>query len=412
MRIIMAIVAAIVNLTTAMANAVQKFQKWLADRRNFLFSRYTNDAKETQEPERSLLELPTEVKKKLIFAVENLPNNPADKNAVSSAIDEAFELWREDPNNADNSIVILSSPVTSVSRILSETIKEWTQQKQVSLKLLALKARPYAIETIAAKLEHELKSKEDEKDCLEIAVIPNLSWCFLRSLEGLEGIEYLQSLLCEGSKNRFWIIGGGQVGWQYLSSVCALEAYCGKVFTLPAIEPEDLQSWLQPVIDELEIAFDKPRLKEQILDGDKDNKTNYFERLAEISQGVAMVAVQGFLKSIYQEDEEEDEEAKDRERQTAETINLVAQTPKLPKLPSLESEDRYLLYSLLLHGDLTIPALAESLGDSESQVQGRVRLLRREGIVEQREQILKINPIYYPRIKQELAANNFIINRE
>ena len=389
-----------------MANSVERFRNWLADRRNFLFSRYTKDKKETQEPERSLIQLPSDLRKKLVEAVESLPSNPADKEAIASALDEAYELWREDPNNADNSIVILSSPVASVSRILSETIEEWTKQKHTSFKLLPLEARPYSIEVITSKLKHELEPKEEDEDKTEIVVIPNLSWCFLRSLEGLAGIEYLQSLLCNGSVNRFWIIGGGEVGWQYLSSVCAIEAYCGEIFMLPAIAAERLQSWLEPIVDELNIIFDKPRIKKQILDGDKDNKTNYFERLADISNGVATVAIQAFLQSIYYEEAEEANQTEPKQD------NLVAQTPKLPSLPELKSADQYLLYSLLLHGDLTIAALAESLGDLESEVQGRVQLLRRKGIIEQRDKILKINPIYYPRIKQRLAANNFIINRE
>ena len=394
-----------------MANRVKKFRKWLADRRNFLFSRYTKDVQETQEPERSLIQLPAELRKKLVNAVENLPSNPADKEAIASTLDESFNLWREDPNNADNSVVILSSPVAAVSRILSETLEEWTEQRQIKLKLLPLKNRPADIESTRSKLEHYLKQPEVEEEDreLEVVVIPNLSWCFLRSIEGLAGIEYIQSLLCDGSKNRFWIIGAGQVGWQYLNSVCALEAYCGDVFPLPAIPSEKLQSWLDPIIDELDISFDDPRLEKQILDRDKDNKTNYFDRLADISKGVATVAVQGFLKSIRCEEVDEDEP---KDKTTPECQSLVAQTPKLPKLPSMESADRYLLYSLLLHGDLSISALADSLGDSESEVQGRVQLLRREGVIEQRDRLLKINPIYYPKIKQELAANNFIINRQ
>ncbi|MEL6440637.1 MAG: hypothetical protein AAFQ80_15450 [Cyanobacteria bacterium J06621_8] len=91
--------------------------------------------------------------------------------------------------------------------------------------------------------------------------------------------------------------------------------------------------------------------------------------------------------------------------------NPIAQTPGLPNLPDLEPADQYLLYSLLMHGDLTNAALAKSLGDLESLVHARVQVLRHEGIIEQRENILKINPIYYPRIKSELAANNFIITR-
>lgn len=95
----------------------------MTDRRNFVFDRYTKDAQQIQEPEKSLIELPPEIQTKLVDAVENLPSNPADKKAIASSLDEAYELWHKNRNNADNSIVILSSPVAAISRILSKTLE-------------------------------------------------------------------------------------------------------------------------------------------------------------------------------------------------------------------------------------------------------------------------------------------------
>lgn len=409
-RAIETIATAIKTFRSWMANAVKSFRNWLSNQRNFIFSRYTRDSKETQEPEESLIELPAKIRKKLVTGVTSLPSNPADKQAIASILNENYELWRENPNNTDNSIVVLSSPVAAVSRILSETLEEWAKQKQIPLRILPFKSRLENIEQIKSELEDYLQkepSEAEDSSELEIIVIPNLSWCFLRSLDGLEGIEYIQSLLCNGSKNRFWIIGAGQVGWQYLDSVCGIEAYCGEVFKLPAIEPEDLESWFEPIVRDLNLTFDEPRFDKQILEGNVDNKTSYFDHLADISQGVATVAVQAFLKSIHYKEESEAETDPERPLEEA----LIAITPNLPSLPDLESNDQYLLYSLLLHGDLTIPELAKSLGDLESEVQGRVQLLRREGVVEQRDKVVKINPIHYPRVKQELAGNNFIIKR-
>ncbi|MBE9043205.1 hypothetical protein IQ255_02070 [Pleurocapsales cyanobacterium LEGE 10410] len=377
------------------------FKKWLQNSRGFLFSRYTKDSQETQEPERTLIDLPEDVRRKLVDKIENLPSNPANREAIVSTLDEAFDRWRADPhnNNNNNSVVILSSPVVAVARILSQTLEEWSSQKQIPLNLLPFSARPTKVETIESKLKYYLES---EPQRLEALVIPNLSWCFLRSLEGLKGIEYLQSLLCNGSPDRFWIIGGGQVGWEYLNSVCNIEAYCGKVFALPEIEAARFREWFEPIINDLGIVFDDPSIDRKLLKGDKDNQTHYFEHLADISNGVSTVAVQAFLKSMrYEEADPEQNIEQDR---------IVAQTPVLPELPELDSDDRYLLYSLLLHGDLTISALAESLGDTESQVQARVQVLRHEGAIEQRGQTLKINPIYYPKIKRNLAGNNFVID--
>ena len=382
----------------------KQFKNWLANNRSFLFSRFTKDALATQEPERSLIELPPEIRKKLIDGIENLPSNPGDCQATIEKLDEIFELWQTNPeNNAINSLVILSSPVVAVSRILLDTIEDWAEQRQIPVRLLPLKARPELADTIKSKLERYIEEEFVEEAAgshqPEIVVLPNLSWCFLRTWDGLEGIEYLQSRLANGFKDRFWIIGAGQVGWEYLNSVSNIEAYCTEVFTLPELTPEQLQQWLEPIIKDIKITFDDPGLDRQILESDKDDKTHYFERLADVSKGVSTVASQLFLKSIHYEELEDRENA------------IIAKVPELPELEELDSADQYLLYSLLLHGDMTISALAESLGDPTPQVQARVQVLRQRGIVEQRGKILKINPIYYPKIKQNLASNNFVINK-
>ena len=123
-----------------------------------------------------------------------------------------------------------------------------------------------------------------------------------------------------------------------------------------------------------------------------------------MSEGVNTIAVQIFLRSICYEPKETENEEND-----GELGSLVAENPELPNLPRLNADEHYILYSLLLHGDLTLPALSESLGDEKSFVKGKIQMLRRAGIVEQNNGILTINPIHYPRLKNELSNNNFII---
>ena len=384
----------------------KRFRNWLDNNRHFLFSRYTKDSQETQEPERTLIQLPPQIRQQLVERIENLPINPHDRQAIAEKLDEVFDLWRDNPES-NNSLVILSSPVTAVSRILTEALEDWAKQKQISIRLLPLKARPEIADTIKSKLEHYLEEEFVEEAVgdrqPEVVVLPNLSWCFLRSIEGLTGIEYLQSRLYDGFSDRFWVVGAGQVAWEYLNSVTQLEAYCGEVITLPELTPEQLRSWLEPIIDELNITFDDPEIDRQILQGDKDNRTHYFESLSEVSNGVSTVAIQAFLKSIRYEEANPELGADSA---------IIAQTPQLPELPELESADLYILYSLLLHGDLTISALTESLGDEQSEVQARVQALRHQGVIEQRKKVIKINPVYYPNVKRELASNNFVINQD
>ena len=388
-----------------MATVLQRFKAWIFESRSFIFSWYTKDRNQLQEPTKSLIELPPSIREKLIAATNKLADNPADTDAIRHCIDEAFEQWRDLPKRAENSIVILTSPVMVVSRIIITILENWAESKQVSVKVLPWNERPADADTIRSRLQQylEVEAKETKSDRPEVIVIPNLNWCFLRSMDGLDGIDYLQTMLLH-DPDRFWIIATGKVTWDYLNSISDLEADCGRVTPIPELDSDSLRQWLKPILAELEITFADPRLESKILEGDKDAETIYFEDLTSVSRGISVIALQTFLASIVYQSA--DEEEKEEEQQQA---ILQAQSPELPNLPDLESAHHYLLYFLLLHGDITMRALAYSIGDSESKIRKQIKFLRDEGLVEETNEILKVNPIYYPQLKQELLNNNFVI---
>ncbi|MEM7717547.1 MAG: helix-turn-helix domain-containing protein [Cyanobacteria bacterium P01_A01_bin.68] len=388
-----------------MGTIFSRFQSWLDENRNSLLSRFSTDKQETQEPERSLTELPYSVASKLITAVDKLPTDNPDLEVIQSSLDKAFEKWRNNPEVADNSLVFLSSPVTTVSRILTEGLQDWSSEKQITLRPLEWICRPQEVENIAIRLRQQLgrgtltaNTKEPE-----VVVIPNLSWCFLRSVDGLEGIDYLQDVLLQDN-SRFWVIGAGEVGWEYLNHVSHFKAYCGESLELPQLNPEQLQAWFEPVISEFEINFAKPNIEFPKSDENQSYQNRYFSKLASLSEGVNTVAAQVFLHSMRYEYKDKDNQENDKNEGI-----LEAQNPDLPNIPRLDADEHYILYSVLLHGDLTLTALCESLGDERPFVKGRVQMLRRKGLIEQKNGILTINPIHYPRIKNELSNNNFII---
>jgi hypothetical protein len=388
-----------------MGTLFNRFQTWLVDNRKTLLSRFTTDEQETPEPEKSLIELPSFLASKLIAAVDELPTDNPDMEAIESTLNEAFEKWRSNPQVADNSVVILSSPVTTVSRILTESLQDWASEREIPLRPLQWIGRPET-QNIKTKLQQQLgRGLVTPSKQSEVVVITNLSWCFLRCVDGLEGIDYLQDVLLQDD-SRFWVIGAGKVGWEYLDHVSHFKAYCGEYFELPRLTGEQLQAWLEPIVSKFKINFAKPNIEfPNNNEEDESYQSKYFEKLADISEGVNTVAAQVFLSSIRYEAEDPD----NPERDKTEGI-LEAQNPELPNLPRLSAEEHYIIYSLLLHGDLTLSALSESLGDEKTLVKGQIQRLRRKGVVEQKHEILTINPIHYPRLKSELANNNFIIH--
>ncbi|MEL7333849.1 MAG: hypothetical protein AAFN12_16505 [Cyanobacteria bacterium J06560_2] len=484
-----------------MGNKLTDFRRWLFEKRSFRMDWFAKDPQLTPAPEEALSQLPDDTKEALLAAVNKLPIHPVEQSAILEALDEAIGQWKEQPHLANNSLVMLAHPVSSVARILTESLHQLRTQKEsrLDVNLLDWVERPPKSNDIQKQLErklgnakgdsasgnstpapYEVSDKDSDKTPKNLAVIPNLSWCFLRSVEGLEGVDYLQETLLS-DRTQFWIIGSGRVGWDYLKSTLKLHAYCGDTMNLPVLTGEQLQDWLAPIVDQfaiqfsdaaihkrisgpghllnLELSVDHPieaiseitqevsatarssirAMKEEIFTDDKKEPKNsaqrdYFNRLADISDGVSVVALQLFIQSLRcrKKGTEEMEEAlsaklkgdgdseeasegtakessKDASEDKSEQPQLTATIPKLPTLPELSQSDLYLIYSLMLHGDLSIKALAESLGDAPQVVNNQVQMLRSADIIEQKNGIIKANPVHYPKLRRELSNNNFII---
>lgn len=473
-----------------MANQIEKFKDWLLERRAFRVNRLAKDPHHQPEPEEALAQMHSELADQLIAAVEALPTHPREKEAVLEALGEAITQWQDRPRSSANSIVILSTPVTSVSRILIDTLgKRDVHEDLLPVNLLSWVERPPHANSLEQQLREKLGWSDDEstaedssndrvnratdrldqRDGRNLAVIPNLSWCFLRSAEGLNGVDYLRDTLLE-DRSQFWVIGSGMVGWEYLRSTLQFHAYCGETVLLPKLTGEDLHGWLKPVVEQFDIHFsdaalhkrlkhpdslleidisaDKPieaiseisqevsatvqssvrAIKDELLADndeapDESPERDYFERLADISDGVSVVAVQLFIKSLrckeivslelkagepVEVEKQAGKETPEKDKLESDR-QLVAGIPKLPPLPELSQNDMYLLYSLMLHGDLTIRAMAESLGDAPQVVNNQVQVLRNAGVIEQKGAVIKANPVHYPKLRRELARNNFII---
>ncbi|MGC1310030.1 MAG: hypothetical protein WA885_22610 [Phormidesmis sp.] len=477
-----------------MVDKTSDFGKWLAKRRFFRVAWFAKGDQQKPDSGEALAELPDEIANDVIAEANQLPVSPEEEKTVAEALKRAICEWKEHPKIAPNSLVVLGHPISSVSRILIDGIEKYaSDHKGVKLpvNLLDWVERPPNSKKISTQIKEKLgQPGRDRDDCkagsdrqeespdLNLAIIPNLCWCFLRSVEGLEGIDYMQdTLLCD--RTQFWVIGSGQVGWDYLNSTLKFDAYCGNAVALPGLTGEELQAWLNPVVEKFDIQFTDAAIhkrlqnpkdlldtdvslehpveaiseisqevsttvqssiralksevfeNEQAEEEDTDVALDYFNRLADISTGVSIVALQLFIKSLRYKVPDQDKvseeptvpvdrpgdrsdspkakEAENKKSQKEGNRRLVAVIPKLPPLPELDQSDLYLLYSLMLHGDLTLRAMAESLGDAPQIVNNQVQVLRNAGIIEQHGDTIKANPIHYPRLTRELSRNNFII---
>lgn len=119
-----------------------KLQNWLIKQSSVLFSWKTEDSNSSQNRTPSPRELPAAIKQQIQEQIDNLDNNPTEEQAIIETLDNAFERWLNNPETEENSVVILSSPVTAISPVIADSIKKWSLQKQIAVKVLPFDARP------------------------------------------------------------------------------------------------------------------------------------------------------------------------------------------------------------------------------------------------------------------------------
>jgi hypothetical protein len=368
------------------------------------------------EPDEALANVPSGVLNELRQKMGQMPVLQPHTIAVREACTEALKAWRADPEIENNSLVVLSQPMEAIAPILKASFQEDFQNCDIQFCLSGYQ-RPNDPLTITDHLRRELEPEETpaneapsapatEKDIEEtkttVVVVPNLEQCFLRCIQGWEGIEYLQSLVAHDTA-RFWIFGCNFWAWAFLDKVCLTSAYFEQTLVLPELTGDDLRTWLAKLIDTpLETAI--PECSELRVEAhDEDDYWNY---LADSAKGFRPTAVHLWLRSLRMP--ATDVTAEGTLASDADKIRLIPTKPEQPELMTLEVIDRYLLHALLIHSEMTRSHLALSLGESERTIRPRVQVLQREGIILQRGRRLSIHPAHYPKLYSELQNNNFL----
>ncbi|MEM6256220.1 MAG: helix-turn-helix domain-containing protein [Cyanobacteria bacterium P01_D01_bin.156] len=367
------------------------------------------------EPTDPLVDAPPGVLGSLREKIVKLPTPDPYQKAIQSALSQTLQDWQTNPDFENNSLVVLGRPVEEIAPILKASLQEDFPDCEVQF-FLGGYQRPADPLTVPQHLQQQLES-EDTAPSKDIAapvtqtdldsqvptimVVSSLEQCFLRCIQGWEGIEYLQTLSTQDT-SRFWVFGCNHWAWTFLDKVCQVSAYLEQVVSLPKLSGADLQRWLAPLLDtELDTQADAPMTHIAMAED------SYWNSLANVTDGIASTAIQVWLKSLQIRAETLTEGGAIVD--DTQLIELLPGKPTLPGLISLEAMDRYLLHSLLIHREMTRSHLAVSLGEAERNIRSRLQVLRREGIVRQRGRRFSVHPAYYPKLYKELGNNNFLI---
>ncbi|MGC9524229.1 MAG: MarR family transcriptional regulator [Limnospira sp.] len=346
------------------------------------------------------------------------------QNFLRSELEEQLKAWLGGAETSNN-FAVLGCPAEAIATILWDALTSPdspdTLPLNLTLQWLPWSSRPLDHRAIASELQKTiLQPLEDEP---AVVVIPDLSWCFLRCTDGFDGIDRLKEAIFR-DRSRFWLVGCNRWAWLYLDRVCELGALFEKTVSLPPLVPIALKDWLEPVCATLDLQVgdeeDSTEEEEELEEEEQWaslGERRYYHRLAGVSQGISAIAARAWLESLgiappKKEESEHPEEPETTDSSETEPTPWILSRPSLPSLPSLSKDERFLLFSLTLHGAATLPHLALSLGVSEREIHTPVRRLIRAGVIlrplADGEQ-LQLNPMHYPRLKRDLDNNKFLI---
>lgn len=346
-----------------------------------------SDQKELAESKISLQELPWQTQEKLQIALSELPSPQIIIEAIQNGIESAIDRWLNSPS-APNYFIILGNPVEPISQFIQDSINKSQIPPNIPLNCLSL---PPAVnpeqrqQQLAQKLQEVSLNSRLGKQLL---LIPNLSNCFLRCIGGLDAMNFLGETVLE-DKQKFWIVGCHTWAWEYLDRTNQIQANFEQTFCLPTLNGNDLKIWLKPASSHL------------YMEEDEDEEQAYFEKLSKTALGLSEVAKELWFFSLGCEQQNDED--------ITSSLPIKRRWEKLPKLPKITIEDRYLLYSVLLHQQLSFDCLVITLGDVKSLVKSQVKKLKNLGLIQEKSGLLRINQLYYPQLLVDLEQNNFSI---
>ncbi|MDY7002535.1 MAG: hypothetical protein SWX82_00810 [Cyanobacteriota bacterium] len=356
--------------------------------------RWFKGQKEVIEDQNSLQELPSETQAKIQEYLSTISHPQKIIEGIKNSIEEATDRWLYSASSP-NSLIILGNPVEPINEFIQEAIKQWQTPQNLPINCLCLPPATNPAERQQQLVEElqkvSVNSRTESQQ--QLYLIPNLSNCFIRCIGGLDGMNILRDKVAE-DKQKFWIIGCHNWAWEYLDKTNQIQADFEQTFSIPNLDGNELKLWLKPAIDNLYIDIEEK----------EDEFQKDFEKLAKISLGLSEVAKELWFICLGCEQQEQKQEDEDIES----SLLIKIAWQNLPKQPKISEDDRYVIYSLLLHQQLSLDCLAITLGEEKNLVNSHVRKLKELDLIQENFGLLKINQVYYPQLAADLKQNKFL----
>lgn len=250
-------------------------------------------------------------------------------------------------------------------------------------------------------------------------IIPRLEAWMIRTYYGLNLIREL--LYAIANSERKIVIGCNSYAWEFLRKSVGAESFLPEPMTFKALNSRQLKNWFHTLHAESEMQHIKLRHQHSAQDvfaEDKEKDNNYFKILAATSSGIPWVAWHLWRNNLLTQNDDTrvgdttDADQKDGaqddpppEEDTGQQTLWVAALQEF-SLPNTEkSLSLLVLQAILIHNEISAEHLVKVLPDIRPLT--AIPLLKRAGIIADKQGMLSCKPEAYPVIREQLAASGF-----
>ncbi len=290
----------------------------------------------------------------------------------------------------------------SGNQIIPLTIHDtiWTEQQLVEL--LAGELDISGAKSVQEIVE-EINGWSDRK----VVCIECIQNCFVRNLNGYDAIEKLCYLISETKRQVFWIVSCSRYAWRFLDKTVQLSEYFSYLTTTDVLDADQIKKVIlnRHRSSGYTLHFEagnetlKSRSYRKLMDDEEKAQEylqeNYFNKLTELAEGNASVAMIFWIRSI-------------REFDDTYCYIQPLEVTSVEMIEDLSPQVLFTLAAFVLHDTLTDENLSMILHITKEESRLIINRLQSRGLLVEREGAYTINHLMYRQIVRVLKERNII----
>ncbi len=244
-------------------------------------------------------------------------------------------------------------------------------------------------------------------DKKKVVVLDCVENCFVRNINGYEAIEKLCYLISETKDQVFWVVSCSRYGWQFLDKTQSISEYFSHAARTDTLNAEQIEKVIlsrhrssgynlqfEPGEDTKKSRTYR-KLQDQPEKAQEHLKRKYFEKLTEMAEGNASIAMILWIRSI-------------RDFDNASFYIRPLEITSIEMIEDLSPQVLFTLAAFVLHNTLSDSDLSMILNITKEESRLMLIRLRSRGLLLKNGDNYSLNHLVYRQIVRGLKQRNII----